>query len=305
MVSGGCKQRKGNNYSSADWHAMVGARKRLGELGIDERDRIETFLPGDDDNEIVKFRAGKIINVPDATPQARRFEMISGIDVLVAVAGDHGTRQNLDLALALKRPALPLPMFTKADGKPSASRAFWTAYEDKIRSWFNISDEVAHMWEGLDAAKLDKAGLDELARDVAHRLVSRLVRTCMVIMPFAKDFDALYDRLIQPAIEAAGFQPIRTDRLHRLGDKHQPIRQGIETCDCALAVLTGMRSNVLYEVGFAHGKSKPVILLIEGQDVGTPDIPFDIDSELLLEYRGVEESLKDSIRKMLENVPRT
>jgi hypothetical protein len=299
LVSGGCKQRKGSESLSADWHTIDGARRRLRELAVDEETRIETFLPGEDDSGIEKFEAGKTIRLPNATPQARRFRMISEVDVLVGVAGGRGTTQNLDLALALDCPTLPLPMFG------GAAEAFWDSNQRKITHWFGISDEVARQWRGLTLDSLPDSQLDKIAKDVAGHLVERLRRTCMVIMPFAEEFTPLYDEVIDPAINMAGFLPIRTDRLDLAGDVLESIRRGIETCDCALAVLTDTRPNVMYELGLAHARDKPVLLLIEKGGEGDPDLPFDIDNHFVLEYRGIDESLKDRIGAMLENVRKT
>jgi hypothetical protein len=58
------------------------------------------------------------------------------------------------------------------------------------------------------------------------------------------------------------------------------VLNGIDAADIVLADLTGQNANVFYEVGIAHAKNKPVLLLAQSLD----DIPFDLRHRRILPY---------------------
>jgi len=85
---------------------------------------------------------------------------------------------------------------------------------------------------------------------------------CFVLMPFGKkpistgstvDFDAVYRELIEPAISAAGMEPLRADEEVLGGIIHKPMFERLILCDYAVADLTGANANVFYELGIRHG----------------------------------------------------
>ncbi len=62
---------------------------------------------------------------------------------------------------------------------------------------------------------------------------------CFVLMPFGKkpdlsgkqvDFDAVYQDLIRPAIEAAGLEPLRADEEMTGGLIHKPMFERLILC---------------------------------------------------------------------------
>lgn len=85
---------------------------------------------------------------------------------------------------------------------------------------------------------------------------------CFVLMPFGRkadpasgltiDFDAVYGRLIRPAIEAAGLEPIRADEEQAGGIIHKPMFERLILCEFAVADLTAANANVYYELGVRH-----------------------------------------------------
>jgi hypothetical protein len=106
--------------------------------------------------------------------------------------------------------------------------------------------------------------------------------TCFVIMPFAKEFDAVF-RVIQSSMASTlGFDCTRTDELLGGGNIIEDILKGIATSELVLADLTGRNPNVYYELGLAH-MSKPVekvVLLSQELD----SIPFDLRQYRYLVY---------------------
>ena len=76
---------------------------------------------------------------------------------------------------------------------------------------------------------------------------------CFVLMPFGRkpegtgriiDFDAVYNQIIAPAIEAAGMDPVRADQEEIGGTIHKPMFERLMLCDYAVADVTGANPNV-------------------------------------------------------------
>lgn len=105
---------------------------------------------------------------------------------------------------------------------------------------------------------------------------------CFVLMPFGvktdasgqpTDFDAVYEQVIRPAVEAAGLEPIRADEERVGGTIHKPMFERLILCDFAVADVTGANPNVFYELGIRHAvrPRSTVIIFREGTL-----LPFDI-----------------------------
>jgi hypothetical protein len=287
LVHGGCKKRRGNGRFSVDWHTIKGAMSVVG----DDKRRIETILPGDDPGLIKKFTAGNPIKLKGATPQARRFRMLASADVAVAVAGDTGTRQHLDLALAIQKPLLPVPFF----GGEAALCWKGRDRSELIRSMGLSPKDVAFLDSDLDDTK---RGRTYAAERVCRLLMRRVAKVCMVIMPFASRYDELYERVLRRAIQNAGLVPLRTDRLTVPIDIMDVVNRGIESCVCAIAVLDGARPNVYYELGRAHAFSKQVILLLSAKTKP----PFDIAGLSLMSYTSLNSSLARRVEQQLRSI---
>src|SRR5215218_3040668 len=101
-------------------------------------------------------------------------------------------------------------------------------------------------------------------------------------MPFGKkadnvgrtiDFDAVYDKMIAPAVRAAGMQPIRADEEMEGGIIHKPMFERLILCEYAVADLTTANANVFYELGVRHAVRRWSTVLVYG---GESRLPFDI-----------------------------
>ena len=114
---------------------------------------------------------------------------------------------------------------------------------------------------------------------------------CFVLMPFGRkqdgtgrliDFDTVYQQIIQPAVSAAGLEPIRADEEQVGGTIHKPMYERLMLCEFAVADVTGANPNVYYELGIRHAvrPSSTVILFAEGTS-----LPFDIALLRGLPYR--------------------
>ena len=111
---------------------------------------------------------------------------------------------------------------------------------------------------------------------------------CFVMMPFSEPegyvdghFNKIYEQIISPAIESAGFISYRVDE-NRICDKIiEKIFEAIQDCEMALCDLSGRNPNVLYELGLRQAYDKPVVLI---QDERTERI-FDVSGISTIEYK--------------------
>lgn len=109
------------------------------------------------------------------------------------------------------------------------------------------------------------------------------MQLCFVLMPFGKkpgpsgrtiDFDVVWRDLIEPAVSAAGLDPIRADEEEVGGIIHKAMFERLILCDYAVADLTTANANVFYELGIRHGIKPHHTTLIFASNVGT--LPFDV-----------------------------
>ena len=99
-------------------------------------------------------------------------------------------------------------------------------------------------------------------------------------MPFSDEMTEVYDGLIRPALEEAGYEVIRADDLEHQQNILNDIVASIETFDLIVADLTGSNPNVYYEVGLAHARARPTVLLTQDIDL----VPFDLKPYRVIQY---------------------
>lgn len=115
---------------------------------------------------------------------------------------------------------------------------------------------------------------------------------CFVLMPFGGkpdvsgriiDFDAVYQEVIRPAIEAAGLQPLRADEEQAGGIIHKPMFERLVLCEYAVADLTTANANVFYELGVRHARLPRSTVLLFAKD--GRQLPFDVGLLRALPYQ--------------------
>ncbi len=126
---------------------------------------------------------------------------------------------------------------------------------------------------------------------------------CFVLMPFAKEFQPLYDDHIKPTVKRAGLKCVRADDLFGPRAIIYDIWKYIGKARVVIADLTGKNPNVFYEVGLGHALDKRVILLTQSMD----DIPFDLRHLRCIVYRydprgaaALERKLSRAIEEVLQ-----
>lgn len=110
---------------------------------------------------------------------------------------------------------------------------------------------------------------------------------CFVIMPISDcegysegHFQRVYEDIIKPAIEMAGFEPKRADEEKSSNLIHLNILNELLDAPMAICDLSSTNPNVMFELGIRQAFDKPVALI---QEKGTKRI-FDINGLRCVDY---------------------
>jgi tetratricopeptide (TPR) repeat protein len=136
-------------------------------------------------------------------------------------------------------------------------------------------------------------------------------RTCFVISPIGDKgsdirlrSDALYDLIIEPALEKYSFTITRADKNFSVSSITSEIIQQVQDSGLCIIDITGHNPNVMYECGRRHETAKPYIMIAqEGEK-----LPFDINTIRTVFYnlsdareiRNTVKVLQQIIEKLLE-----
>ncbi len=120
-----------------------------------------------------------------------------------------------------------------------------------------------------------------------------------VVMPFGRkkaadgspyDFNAIYQQVIKPSLEAAGFESFRADEETVSGDILTDMFQELLLADLVICDLSIDNANVFYEVGIRHAFRKRGVVHIQA---GRAYMPFDIFNVRTIPYHVNAEGLPD------------
>ncbi|MEJ5225662.1 MAG: TRAFs-binding domain-containing protein, partial [Anaerolineales bacterium] len=120
-----------------------------------------------------------------------------------------------------------------------------------------------------------------------------------VVMPFGRkkggdgsvyDFNAIYNQLIKPTLEAAGFEAFRADEETVSGDILTDMFQELLLADLVLCDLSIDNANVFYELGIRHAFRKRGVVHIQA---GRAYMPFDIFNVRTIPYHITPEGVPD------------
>lgn len=112
-------------------------------------------------------------------------------------------------------------------------------------------------------------------------------KTCFIIMPIADHpdytaghFDRVYNHLIKPACEMAGYKTLRADDAKASHMIMFDILKKIVECDMAICDLSSKNANVFYELGLRQAYNKKTILITDS----ITKTPFDITGFRYVKY---------------------
>ena len=133
-----------------------------------------------------------------------------------------------------------------------------------------------------------------------------------VVMPFGIkegfdgttiNFNAIYQDLIKPALEEAGFEPFRADEETTTGDILTDMFQELLLADLAICDLSIDNANVFYELGIRHAfRSRGVVHIQSGRAY----MPFDIFNVRTIPYHTTDEGVPDPefLEKDIQSISR-
>lgn len=148
----------------------------------------------------------------------------------------------------------------------------------------------------------ERAGQAEKAGG-AQKTTGASKPVCFVIMPISDasgyesgHFSRVYEYLLKPSIEAAGFEAVRADDEIKTDYIVTGIIKKIVESEMILCDISTKNPNVLYELGIRHAFGKPVAII---KDKETEKI-FDIQG---LRYHEYNESLRsDTVKNDVEKI---
>ena len=137
-----------------------------------------------------------------------------------------------------------------------------------------------------------------------------LTDTVFVAMGFSSAFTARWEKVIRPAVEAAGLTPVRADTRRVSDSIMTDILSGIASARLVIADITtfggGRNGNVMYEVGLAHATRLPEEVLLYRSDKEA--LLFDVANIRVLQYypdnqpeeasAELQESIRDALREL-------
>jgi hypothetical protein len=270
------------------------AHSKLTELGEDPNRRIigyvlEGHQPAHTCGTMIRSRltdweiAKEAFYIPEQLQEA---------DVVILVGGFEGTYRAANWARIANKPLLPFTAFGGAAAQiyTQELNAFDTKYAGLV-------DRLEY--EQLNSLKTDwnehAAAIISLAEKVAE---SRYV---IVVMSYADRPDLVdaYDSF-QQVVHELGYE------CERVSDKNAPDRivpeilMRIERAAFVLVDLTDLRPNVFYELGYAEGLKKRVIVTAKD---GT-ELPFDVKDVPTIFWES-QKKLRDDLTARIRNVVRT
>src|SRR5215216_521366 len=126
-----------------------------------------------------------------------------------------------------------------------------------------------------ETEETDKDGL----LDFEGERIRKLLRHVFVAMPFAKEFDNVYYFGMKGPVEQRKLKCERVDQDNYTGDIVTRIKERIASAEFVIAEITGNKPNVFYEVGYADGLKKKIVLISQPQET-----PFDINTQHKILY---------------------
>jgi hypothetical protein len=190
-------------------------------------------------------------------------EQIALADAAIFVAGGDGTFWSKNWANFARKLILGVPRFGGAGE---------TIYKQELKRLRDTAPAVAEDYETLNSIS---GSMPDFAQEVV-RFVERFVtpRDVFVIMSFKREFRDVFASCKEVCREF-NFDAQRTDESISLERIVPRIEGGIRKSAFVIADVTGLSPNVFYEVGYAKGLGKDVIVTArKGTELPSTSVTF-------------------------------
>jgi hypothetical protein len=212
-------------------------------------------------------------------------EQIDQADATIFVAGGEGTFWAKNWAHLARKLILGIPRFGGAGQK---------IYAKERTRFSEIKSAEVGDYETLNVITDDMSDYANQVVRLAERLV--LPRNVFTIMSFKKEFIDVFDSC-KDACKKYDFEAARTDESASSEPILPRILNGIRNSAFVIADVSELSTNVFYEVGFAKGLGKEVILIAKK---GT-ELPFDL-KDLPTLFWETQRDLKKGLEERIEGV---
>ena len=171
---------------------------------------------------------------------------------------------------------------------------------------FDIDRAVVECLFGIaDLCMALRKGVPEWIRRVERARqrcgMSRFSKRVFGVMPFEASFKAIWKSVLAKAAQEKSYDPCRADDLLESTELLDYILRHIREDRATIADVTGSNPNVMFELGYAHGRGKPFFLSTQS----IADLPFDLRGFNATEYKnyaGSKSRLKGKLAAFLSKL---
>jgi nucleoside 2-deoxyribosyltransferase len=269
-----------------------GASDWLTEDGVDPRDRVTSYVikggavPHGFPGQVLPSR-----HTDWRTPERGGMpESIKKADVIVLVGGGTGTRMAAEWGEDSEKQLVPVPAF---GGHAQI------VYDDLLHDYRNSPDDQRRL-EALSEFTSEQGRLAKSVVGFSERLLTS-DQVC-VIMPFDDDDNLKYAlKEFEEICVERDYKCSVVDEMTTNDRIVQEIMRRIGSAAFVIAELSKPKPNVYYELGYAAGLGKELILTAH-QKAGTKvELPFDVTDLPILFWKNHTE-LKEKLRQKLDQM---
>jgi hypothetical protein len=216
-------------------------------------------------------------------------ETLREADVVILLGGFEGTYRAANWARIAGKPLLP---FTGLGG--AAAKIFTEELNEFDQKYRGLVDRLEY--EQLNSVRSDPREHAEAIVALAEKVAES--RSAVVIMSYADRADLIdaYDSFREVA-KSLGYECDRVTEHNAEGRILPEILSRIERAAFAIVDLTDLRPNVFYELGYADGLKKKVIVTAKA---GT-ELPFDVKDVPTIFWES-QRKLKDDLEARLRTI---
>lgn len=123
-----------------------------------------------------------------------------------------------------------------------------------------------------------------------------------VVMQFSSPYNELYQEVVKPLCNEFGVEAKRADETYGPGLIIADVIRHIDEAKLVIAEISPANPNVYYEVGYAHARRKPTILIA---DRAVSKLPFDVSPFRTLFYENTIDGkgkIEDGLRRHLSAI---
>ena len=274
---------------SLDEAIAEAACKRLEEIAKESRPRLISYRLKNAE-PVHRYGTIRVSSLTDwelTHPDLNPPEQLVEADVAILIAGGEGTFIAANWARIAGKPILGVAQFG------GAGEAIYERERSRVEARYYSFVSTPE----FDMLNQDTLDMGQLANDVislAERIISP--KAVFTVMPFTSEFRDVYASYSIVCKEFE-FDAVRTDESESTERIVPRIIEGIRYSAFVIADVSDISPNVFYEIGFAQGLGKPVILTAKKGTV----LPFDIADVPVVFWDG-QEDLKDKLRRRIEHV---